>query len=66
MINFQSRPRRLLAALIALLVVLFLVFQVAVHVLKGQIEKALGPSGEVHEIRHLENTFVMSKPYRYG
>jgi len=51
MINFQSRPRRLLAALIALLVVLFLVFQVAVHVLKGQIEKALGPSGEVHEIR---------------
>ncbi|UCV18447.1 DUF748 domain-containing protein [Ferribacterium limneticum] len=49
--NFQLRSRRLLGILIALLVVLFLVFQVAVHGLKGRIEQALGPSGEIREMR---------------
>lgn len=45
------RPRRLLGALIALLLLAFVAFQVAVHILKGQVEKALGPAGEVREIR---------------
>ncbi|MFZ2269661.1 MAG: DUF748 domain-containing protein [Azonexus sp.] len=49
--KFQLRPRRLLGALLALLILLFLAFQVAVHILKGQVEKALGPTGEVREIR---------------
>jgi uncharacterized protein involved in outer membrane biogenesis len=48
--NFQLRSRRPLGILIALLVVLFLVFQVAVHGLKGRIEQALGPSGEIREM----------------
>ena len=48
--NFPLRSRPLLGILIALLAVLVLVFQVAVHVLKGRIEQALGPNGEIREI----------------
>jgi len=30
------------------------------------IVEVLLRDGEVHEVRHLPNTFTMSKPYRYG
>ena len=36
---------------IVLLIVGFAAFQFAIHSLKGQVEKALGPNGEVKEIR---------------
>jgi len=34
--------------------------------IRFDIVEVLLRDGEVREIRHLENTFVMSKPYRYG
>jgi len=34
--------------------------------IRFDIVEVLLRDGEVHEIRHLENTFSMSKPYRYG
>ncbi|MEI7430053.1 MAG: DUF748 domain-containing protein [Betaproteobacteria bacterium] len=37
--------------LIALLITGFAAFQYAIHALKGQVESALGPQGEVQEIR---------------
>lgn len=46
----ERSPRLLFAILIGLLLVLFCAFLVAVHVLKGRIEKALGPSGEIREM----------------
>ncbi|MBK9029145.1 MAG: DUF748 domain-containing protein [Propionivibrio sp.] len=51
----SARARRWIliigSALIALLIVGFAAFQYAVHSLKGQVEDALGPNGEVKEIR---------------
>lgn len=41
----------LTVALFALLLGGFAAFQLAIHSLKGQVEKALGPQGEVKEIR---------------
>jgi hypothetical protein len=38
-------------SLAVLLVTAFAAFQFAIHALKGQVEKALGPQGEVKEIR---------------
>ena len=34
--------------------------------IRFDIVEVLLRDGKVHEIRHLPNTFVMSKPYRYG
>jgi len=34
--------------------------------IRFDIVEVLLREGEVHEIRHLPNTFTMSKPYRYG
>jgi putative endonuclease len=34
--------------------------------LRFDIVEVLLRDGQVHEIRHLPNTFTMSKPYRYG
>ena len=34
--------------------------------IRFDIVEVLLRNGEVREIRHLENTFIMSKPYRYG
>lgn len=34
--------------------------------IRFDIVEVLLRDGEVHEVRHLPNTFVMSKPYRYG
>jgi len=34
--------------------------------IRFDIVEVLLHEGEVHEIRHLPNTFTMSKPYRYG
>ena len=34
--------------------------------IRFDIVEVLLREGEVHEIRHLSNTFTMSKPYRYG
>ena len=34
--------------------------------IRFDIVEVLLRDGEVHEIRHLPNTFTMSKPYRYG
>src|SRR5258706_13639778 len=34
--------------------------------IRFDIVEVLLRDGEVHEIRHLPNTFIMSKPYRYG
>jgi len=34
--------------------------------IRFDIVEVLLRDGEVHEIRHLPNTFAMSKPYRYG
>jgi len=34
--------------------------------IRFDIVEVLLRDGEVHEIRHLENTFTMSRPYRYG
>jgi putative endonuclease len=34
--------------------------------LRFDIVEVLLRDGEVHEVRHLPNTFPMSKPYRYG
>lgn len=34
--------------------------------IRFDIVEVLLRDGEVREIRHLENTFAMSKPYRYG
>ena len=51
----SARARRWIliigSALIVLLIVGFAAFQYAVHSLKGQVEDALGPNGEVKEIR---------------
>jgi hypothetical protein len=50
----STRSRRWLlilgASLVALLVIGFAAFQFAIHALKGQVEKALGPYGEVQAI----------------
>jgi Holliday junction resolvase-like predicted endonuclease len=34
--------------------------------IRFDIVEVLLAEGEVKEIRHLPNTFVLSKPYRYG
>jgi putative endonuclease len=34
--------------------------------IRFDIVEVLLRDGEVHEVRHLPNTFTMSKPYRYG
>jgi putative endonuclease len=34
--------------------------------IRFDIVEVLLRDGEVHEVRHLPNTFLMSKPYRYG
>ena len=34
--------------------------------IRFDIVEVLLADGEVREIRHLPNTFAMSKPYRYG
>lgn len=34
--------------------------------IRFDIVEVLLRNGEVHEVRHLPNTFTMSKPYRYG
>ena len=51
----SARARRWILILgsgfIVLLIVGFAAFQFAIHSLKGQVEKALGPNGEVKEIR---------------
>lgn len=47
----QRWPRVLLGILALVLLLGFLAFQVAVHILKSQVEQALGPRGEVREIR---------------
>lgn len=44
-------PRRLLLALLLLAGIGLAAFQFAIHLLKGKIEQALGPRGEVKEIR---------------
>ena len=50
----STRSRRWLlilgGSLVALLVIGFAAFQFAIHALKGQVEKALGPYGEVQAI----------------
>lgn len=44
-------PRHLLLALLLVAGLAFAAFQTAIHLLKSQIEQALGPRGEVKEIR---------------
>jgi Holliday junction resolvase-like predicted endonuclease len=34
--------------------------------IRFDIVEVLLNNGEIHEVRHLPNTFVMEKPYRYG
>jgi putative endonuclease len=34
--------------------------------IRFDIVEVLLADGKVHEIRHLQNTFIMSRPYRYG
>ena len=50
-----TRKRRwsilIAAALLGLLICGFAAFQYAIHSLKEQVEKTLGPQGEVNEIR---------------
>ena len=44
-------PLIVAGTLVVLLVVAFAAFQFAIRALKGQVEQALGPHGEVKEIR---------------
>ena len=34
--------------------------------IRFDIVEVLLADGQVHEVRHLPNTFAMAKPYRYG